>query len=144
MIEKYGNMWYEPADALVITTNGIIKGNGEAVMGAGIALQAKTKYPSLPRELARRLGSGNHTYLIPQSDGRNIVTFPTKHDWRDKSDLNLIKQSAEELVELADANDWTCVVMPKPGCANGMLSWIDVKAVIDPILDDRFIVVDFR
>lgn len=40
------------SEAVCITTNGIIKTNGRAVMGAGIARQANQKY-HLDEELAR-------------------------------------------------------------------------------------------
>ena len=34
------------------------------------------------------------------------------------------------------------VYMARPGCGNGQLKWEDVKPLIAPILDDRFIVVE--
>jgi len=42
------NLWEYPADARVITTNGFVKNNGEAVMGRGCAREAARKYPRLP------------------------------------------------------------------------------------------------
>lgn len=39
--EVVGNMWAIPADAYCITTNGFVKKNGEAVMGAGCAKEAR-------------------------------------------------------------------------------------------------------
>ncbi|MCZ2224447.1 MAG: hypothetical protein LC122_12560 [Chitinophagales bacterium] len=47
MIEVIGNLFdfVNIADAICITTNGIVKSNQEAVMGAGIALQAAEKFP---------------------------------------------------------------------------------------------------
>ena len=35
-----GDLWSYPADYRVVTTNGIIKKDGEAVMGAGVGLLA--------------------------------------------------------------------------------------------------------
>ncbi len=34
------------------------------------------------------------------------------------------------------------VYLVRPGCGNGQLKWEDVKPLIAPILDDRFIVVE--
>lgn len=142
MKELRGNIFDLTADAICITTNGIIKKNQEAVMGAGIALSAKNKYPNLPLSLAVKLrAGGNHVYHIPQKDGVNIVTFPTKNHWRDDSDTALIKQSCKELVELTNKKGWTNVLLPRPGCSNGKLEWEDVKLIIEPLLDDRFTVV---
>jgi len=36
------------------------------------------------------------------------------------------------------------VVMTRPGCGNGGLSWEGVRKALEPILDDRFIVVTPR
>ena len=141
MIEVVGDMWKMDADAICVTTNGIIKKNGEAVMGAGVALQAKNRYPSLPRALAKKLRSvGNHVYHMPQSD-IHIITFPTKHDWRDDSDIKLIERSCEELVVLTHCLGWKKVILPRPGCANGKLNWSDVKLVLEKHFDNRFCIV---
>lgn len=142
MIEIVGNMWSIDTDAICVTTNGIVKKNGEAVMGAGVALQAKNRYPNLPKSLATRLRSaGNHVYHIPQSDGSNIITFPTKHNWRDDSDISLIERSCEELVVLTDRRAWNKVVLTRPGCANGKLNWDTVRPVLKKHLDDRFFII---
>lgn len=142
MIEATGNIWTVEADATCVTTNGIVKRNGEAVMGAGIALQAKNRYPNLPMQLAKRLLLfGNHVFIITQPDGRNIATFPTKHDWKLDSSLTLIENSCEELVELVNKRGWSKVVLTRPGCANGKLSWSDVKPILEKHFDDRFVVI---
>jgi hypothetical protein len=135
-----GNIWtiHNPAP-VCITTNGIIKNDGTLVMGAGIALQAKQRFPELPGKLADAVSQhGNHTLYMPDE---NIFSFPTKHDWKDKSDLALIAQSATELLIITEKVGFTEVYLPKPGCANGQLDWEDVKNVISVILDDRFTVV---
>jgi hypothetical protein len=60
----------------------------------------------------------------------------------DKAGLELIKRSAGELVLLADKYPgYLRICLPRPGCGNGQLEWRDVKQVIRPILDDRFVVV---
>lgn len=51
---KIGNIWWyegSPNSITFITTNRIINKN-KLVMGAGIALQAKKKYPDLPKRFA--------------------------------------------------------------------------------------------
>jgi hypothetical protein len=145
MIEIVGNMWKIDCDAICVTTNGIIKKDGTAVMGAGVAHQAKIRYPSLPRELATALRlTGNHVYHIPQSDCTNIITFPTKHNWKDDSDIALIEQSCKELVVLTDKSRWNKIVLTRPGCANGKLDWSIVKPILEKHLDDRFIIISPR
>jgi hypothetical protein len=65
--------------------------------------------------------------------------------WMAKSDLDLISQSAWELKELADRMGWQSMVIPRPGCANGQLSWDQVKPVLEePFKDDRFFIITSR
>lgn len=132
-------------EAAVVTTNGMVRNNGYAVMGRGVALSAKNNFPGIDRTLGRKLrATGNHAYDlgIYRHDGREmtVLTMPTKNDWRDPSDLNLIRQSAYELTKLADEHGLTTIYMPRPGCQNGRLSWEMVQAVIQDILDDRFVI----
>lgn len=75
MITKYTkNIFDEQGDAVCVTTNGIVKANGEAVMGAGIAKEAN-RY-NLARELGTRLrAGGNHCYMIGRSDKAIFMTL---------------------------------------------------------------------
>ena len=149
MKEARGNLWTFPADAYVITTNGFVKKNGAAVMGRGCAKEALDKFPGIAQVLGKRIQEhGNHISLIWQHPF--VISFPVKHNWWEKADIDLIKRSAEELVELvgyADKNSqyypFQQVVLPRPGCGNGQLNWEDVKPVIEPILDDRYTVITF-
>lgn len=152
MIEIQGNIFDIEVDAVCITTNGNLKSSGANVMGKGIALDFKKKFPGIDFILGEKIKeNGNKVYLI--NDGKtsikNIVpkwkifSFPTKHNWWEKSDMELIIKSAKELVEISNlyANETIC--LPKPGCSNGGLKWPDVKEELEKILcDDKFLVID--
>lgn len=139
MIEDRGNLWTYPANLVVITTNGFVKNNGAAVMGRGCALEATKKFPGIEFELGKLLSErGNHVHLLRPS----LATFPVKHNWWEVADMDLIAQSAHELVEIS--KNYSRVVIPRPGCGNGKLDWKDVKPVIAPILvGEKFIVITF-
>lgn len=149
MIEVYGNLWTEPG-VKVITTNGYVKTNGNAVMGAGCALEAANKYKDLPKLLGARIRrDGNHVHHFHVKDKENIVytlfTFPVKHEWHQIADLTLIERSAIEIMGLSRTLGYNgSIVIPRPGCGNGGLVWKDVKSVISPILDNRFKVITFK
>lgn len=64
--------------------------------------------------------------------------------WACKARLDLIKKSAQELLTLANEEEWQCVILPRPGCGAGELSWKEVKSVLEEILDDRFYCITFR
>jgi len=123
-----------------VTTNGITKANGAAVMGAGVAKTVRDLYPGIDQKLGQLLREkGNHVHLL-MSAPVNIFSFPTKHHWRDNSDPALIARSASELVALVDAQAWDIVYLPRPGCNNGKLNWNTVAALLKPLFDERFII----
>ena len=173
MIECKGDMFQADMDALVITTNGYVKANGEAVMGRGCALTAQQMFPDLPELLGSKIinygNKVNHLKDVRTHDGViSIASMPVKpvtvvkktidgksnivdhfnHRVSDgdtvpgfyaKSNILLIVRSAIELVELADQHtEWKTIVMPRPGCGAGELSWSEVKPYIEDIFDDRF------
>lgn len=160
MLEAYGNIWdiadefKDSINAVVVTTNGYTRKDGNAVMGRGIAKEAADRYPSLPYELgARLLAHGNVVNIFSYlNTAYDIVTFPVKPrfgsrgipGWQARADLDLIASSARELVRYADRYNWMDVLMPRPGCGYGQLKWEQVKPVIEPILDNRFTVVTFH
>jgi hypothetical protein len=146
MIEALVDLWEEPCDARCITTNGFVKNNGRLVMGAGVAGQAQSKYPDLPKHWGNRVKlEGNHVLIDILSDDSIFFTFPVKHKWFEKAELELIERSAKELVVYLDKYAFLQkVLLPLPGCGNGQLSWADVKPVIAPILDDRVWAINNR
>lgn len=146
MIEDIGDLWgYKSKENLnilrVITTNGFVKQNGELVMGRGVALQAKKKYPHLPRILGEKVREGgNHVYII---DDYCIVSFPVKPDiWWANADIKLIQRSAIELRYLTKNGKWDYIVMPRPGTGNGHLKWEDVKPILEnELIEPNFVVL---
>lgn len=131
---------------LVITTNGFVKKNGYAVMGRGCAKQAAELWPCLPSILGKSIGiSGNTVQVLPveQDTYTSVVSFPVKYNWWENAEISLIQQSAVDLQKLTDQEGWTSVLVPRPGCGNGHLSWKDVQPVLLHVFDDRFTIVDF-
>ncbi len=146
MKEVTGNIWdyHGQGHWIVITTNGNTKSNGESVMGRGIALQAKEKLPQLPLSIGRKVRElGNYPHYFPIS---RVITFPTKHNWWEKSDMKLIERSAVLLVNLCNKDLIVSIIPPiymtRPGCSNGGLDWKDVKSILEDYLDDRFVIVE--
>ena len=172
MKEIRGNLWdhLDIADAIVITTNGFIKANGECVMGRGCAREATERFPNLSKDLGATLTVlGNHVFL-QNYDGHRIITFPVKPKsmicnqtktnivnhmknkfkagsvvpgWACTADLDLIINSAKELRSMVTTLGLKNVVMPRPGCGAGELEWDTVKKSIEPILNDRFSIITY-
>jgi len=157
MREDRGNLWTYPADAVIITTNGVVKSDGSAVMGGGCAKEARDYFPGLDAKLGKLLQRvGNvpvclGTWKSYQGGITTLFTFPTKHNWKATSSMDLIEASARELVRSVDImskfsdnpNYMKTMVLPRPGCGLGGLDWKDVGPMLHGILDDRFVCLTF-
>ena len=143
MIERCGDIFDQPdGDAICFTSNGVVKANGELVMGGGVAKAFYNKQPGLAKEFGFKVKAyGNHVHWTGVEWKQWVVSFPTKNHWKNPSSLKLIAQSAKELVELTNEKGWKKVYLPYPGIGLGGLNKEDVRKVISPILDDRFIVL---
>lgn len=132
-------------DAVCVTTNGIIKRNGQAVMGAGVALACVKNYPSSSKSLGDKLiENGNIVQVIIETNRGPILSFPTKDHWKDKSDMKLIKSSCSQLMDFVDERKLKNVLLPRPGCSNGGLIWENVKKEIETLLDDRVTIISME
>lgn len=131
------------SDIVCVTTNGIVKSNGELVMGAGCALAFKKRFPELPKTLGLKVKEkGNRPLVGGKVEDTYIVSFPTKNHYSDNSDLELIKKSAQILVQIADFYNSKTIYIPSPGTGLGNLSKTDVYEELSSILDDRFIILE--
>lgn len=144
-----GDIWDVPAQAKCFTSNGVLTPKGEAVMGAGIAKQVKDMWPTLPSALGYRISEhGNRVYVfrLDQFTQRfncwYLIAFPTKRHYADPSDRDLIMHSLFQLVDISDSLGLEDVILPKPGCGLGGLSWDSVRPLCEANLDDRFTIMD--
>lgn len=147
MQEIQNDIWsfWEKGFWIVIPTNGFVKKNGECVMGRGLALQAKERFPELPSKLGDRIKEyGNVVFTFSDY---HIITFPVKTVWWNIASLELIKYSCLSLREIFKYNLSGIplpLYLPRVGCGNGKLDWKDVKPILERILDERFIVCDLE
>lgn len=135
-----GDLWqfHRLGHWVVITTNGDVNRRGEAVMGRGVARQAKERLPGIAKSLGAGIKEGGNG--VQAFIGWKVLTMPVKRHWWERADLELIADSCRELQQLPTKES---VFMPKPGCGNGQLDWGDVEPVLDGILDSRFYVVEY-
>lgn len=149
----------EPNSIICIPTNGIVKSNGEAVMGAGLALEAKKRYPDLPRRLGGFLskfkinkpyvlaGIKNNEYYIPEKEKLNeyclICSFPTKDDFRDKSKISLIENSCIIIDKIVKKYSISKCFVPMVGAGLGKLDFNDVKNVLNKHFDSKYYLVSY-
>lgn len=137
MIEyETGDILKANAQALVNTVNCV------GVMGKGIALQFKLKFPENFRAYEKvckhddlqpgRLFVFERGKLFKEKEGPDyIVNFPTKKHWRSPSRLEYIEKGMDALVREIKELKITSIAIPPLGCGNGGLDWEDVEAIIE-------------
>lgn len=148
MIQKVkGDIWdyLRGSNRVVIPTNGVVRDNGSAVMGRGLAYQCVHRYRVMPRLLGAQIRKhGNHVFeftVHSENYWAHLITFPVKNQWWKPAELSLIERSTWELKELIGTRN-TFVYLPRVGCGSGGLKWEIVQPVLTDILEDeRFILV---
>lgn len=130
-----GNMLSSPAEALVNTVN------TEGVMGKGIALQFKNKFPSNFIEYTAACKNGwlQPGRLLIVKDGtledeKLIINFPTKTKWYLKSKYEYIESGLKTLVEEVRNRNIKSIAIPPLGCGHGGLKWEKVKPMMEQYL----------
>lgn len=142
MKEIFGNLW-DFDGILCITTNGTLRKDGACVMGKGVAYQATQRFPNIAYVIGGNTKlQGSHVQLLPHW---KLITFPVKHNWWEKADLDLISQSTQELLDLntsllADPRWAYNIYLPRPGCGNGQRTWKEVKPIVAVLPDNVFLV----
>jgi len=123
-----GNLFDSRAQTLVNTVNCV------GVMGKGIALEFKRRYPEMFRDYQRRCAKGEvrlgRPYLYRQLTGPWILLFPTKDHWRSVARLENIVAGLEYLK--AHYREWgiASLAVPPLGCGQGGLDW----SIVGPTL----------
>ena len=116
-----GDLFESDAQTLVNTINCV------GVMGKGIALQFKKRYPEMFKDYVARCKrkevSLGRPYLYKPLFGKWILNFPTKDHWRSVATLRDIVAGLEYL--LAHYRGWgiTSIAVPPLGCGEGQLEW---------------------
>ena len=118
-----GDIFESDAQVIVNTVN--CKG----IMGKGLALAFKQKYPDMFNMYKQdcktgRLHIGRPT--LYQKSNPWILNFPTKDDWRQPSKLEYLAAGLEYLVANYKTVGITSIAFPKLGAQNGKLSWTEV------------------
>lgn len=143
LIEK-GNIFNSSCEFLVNPVNCV------GVMGKGLALEFKNKYPlnfEIYKKACDNASFNIGNLLIVPVDNKFIVNFPTKKHWRNKSDLEFIKIGLEELKVAIKEFNIKSIALPKLGCGLGGLDWNEVfdlikdfhNSIVDNVLVQIFI-----
>jgi O-acetyl-ADP-ribose deacetylase (regulator of RNase III) len=133
MIESgSGDLLDADVEALVNTVNTV------GVMGKGLALQFKRRFPANFATYAAACKRGEveiGRMLVVETEEptgpRYIINFPTKKHWRDPSRLEYVTAGLSALIDEVQARGIRSIAVPPLGCGNGGLAWSDVEPLIE-------------
>jgi O-acetyl-ADP-ribose deacetylase (regulator of RNase III)/uncharacterized protein YwgA len=123
-----GDILQSKAQTLVNTVNCV------GIMGKGIALEFKKRFPEMFEDYAERCErkevKPGVPYLYKTLFPPQIINFPTKDHWKSVSRIDDIERGLQLLV--AHYREWavTSVAIPPLGCGNGQLEWKAVGPLI--------------
>lgn len=119
-------------DAIVNTVNCV------GVMGKGIALQFKNKWPDNFAKYAAACKAGQvrpGRMFIHDAGGlvkpNYVINFPTKDHWRGASKIEFIRDGLVDLVTQVRRLGIRSIAIPPLGCGNGGLDWAEVRPLIE-------------
>ncbi len=128
-----GDLFNSPAQVLVNTVNIV------GVMGKGIALEFKKRYPDMFKHYKEQCDK--HKLIIGKlmlwyAPDHWILQFPTKEHWRSPSKMEYIEKGLMTFVRKYADYNISSIAFPKLGCGNGELDWNDVKILMEKYLKD--------
>ena len=122
------DIFQSKAQTLINTVNCV------GVMGKGIALEFKERFPQMYEDYIHRCERKEvrlgEPYLYQSLILPQIINFPTKEHWKSLSRIEDIERGLEYLV--AHYKKWgvTSLAVPPLGCGNGQLEWRMVGPLI--------------
>jgi hypothetical protein len=137
--------------AIGIPTNGFVSRNGAGVMGAGLAYDAKDRYPGIVFDLGTHIRREGNVVGWLRKEPHQIIAIPVKPSFHKienqnqkkkilpkvrglygigetvpgfycMADIKLIERSLNQLVDFIEKNSLKTVFIPLLGCGNGGLS----------------------
>jgi len=139
MLEFVNGDFFEfDADVRINTVNCV------GVMGAGVALAFKKKYPDMYKDYVKQCKAGDIKPGKPSvwksgdmfSKCIEIVNFPTKDHWRKPSEYEYVDRGLQWLSGYLKERDVLTITLPALGCGHGGLDWKRVKDMIQEYLGD--------
>lgn len=114
--------------------------NCVGVMGAGLALEFKLRYPEMYEDYVNRCKQKqvkvDRPCLYRGYESPWILNFATKHHWKYPSKLEWIEQGLTYFVNNHERAGIHSIAFPKLGCDKGGLNWDDVRDVMEKYLSD--------
>lgn len=135
-----GDILKSRAQTLINTVNCV------GVMGKGIALEYKKRFPDMYDDYVQRCERGELKpgipYLFKTLFPPQIINFPTKDHWKSLSKISDIERGLKYLVEHYKEWGVTSLAIPPLGCGNGQLEWRVVGPLIYRFVKDLPVAIE--
>ena len=126
-----GNIFDSEAEMLVNPVNTV------GVMGKGLALEFKKRYPRMFEDYKIACNQGlfyiGQLMICTEKDHR-ILLFPTKKHWKYPSKIEYIESGLRAFVGVSKTMNISTIAFPPLGCGCGGLKWDDVKPLMEQYL----------
>lgn len=113
--------------------------NIRGVMGAGIAVEFRRRFPQMYehyREVCR-LGALDPGYVHRfRENGINIYNIASQDEPGRHARVRWLRSGLERSLEIVADNGESGLAIPRIGCGIGGLEWDEVEEVIDEVADD--------
>lgn len=113
-----GNIFTSQSQTLVNTVNCV------GVMGAGIALECRLRYPEMFERYVELCNKGHidiGLLWLFKADDRWVLNFPTKKHWKDDSKTDYLRRGLEKFCETYKERGITSIAFPLLGADRGGL-----------------------
>ena len=134
-----GNIFTSTCQTKVNTVNCV------GVMGAGIALEFKLRYPEMftkYAELCEKQQLDIGKLWLYKSEANWTLNFPTKKHWKYPSKLDYIKRGLEKFMQSYQQREIESIAFPVLGAAKGGLAEDHVLSLMQDYLKDCMIPVE--
>lgn len=132
-IERGKTIFDSNAQTLVNTINCV------GVMGKGLALEFKNRYPAMFDKYKAWCDNGifkpGVLWIYKAEDGTWVLNFPTKVDWKNPSKIEYIEEGLKKFVEIWQEKGVKSIAFPLLGCKNGGLDPDDVIPIMEKYLN---------
>lgn len=132
-----GDFFDYEADIRINTVNCV------GVMGAGVALMFKNKFPDMFKDYHKACkenkvspGTPHLWEEINLFSSLIIINFPTKIHWKNPSEYKYVEDGLVWLRKFLLDKENSTVTLPALGCGHGGLEWKKVKYLIEKYLGD--------
>lgn len=134
-----GNIFTTKLQTIVNTVN------CDGVMGAGIALECKMRYPEMflrYKEMCdNKLLSPGKLYLY-EAETRKIINFPTKNHWKLPSKMEYLESGLSKFCSIYKAKGVESIAFPLLGAQNGGMEKELVEEVMHKYLSNLDIEIE--